>query len=667
MSAIFGLRTRDGAPLDGALLPRMAQALAHRGPTTTSHGAAGVAIGCRQSRGGDASGAPTCLHVHSLSGMVVVADARIDNREELATALGVPGLRDAGHAELILAAYLRWGEESPARLIGDFAFAIWDEPRQTLFCARDPMGVKPLYFHLSDRLFAFSTEPKGLLALPQVGRELDEEQVALHLAWGQPDPRRTIHRAIDRLPAAHALRAGPASVEGPRRYWALGGDTVAVCRTPDEYVERFRALFLEAVRCRLPENQPVATALSGGLDSSAITCAARTLGAPDLHAVSLVFPDLPADALRIIDERQYVESVVSGGGVHWHPVRGDALSPLGELGTVLWHLDEPFAAPNLYLHWGLYGAAAAAGAAVFLDGLDGDATVGHGLGRLNELLRAEDWSGFEGETAAFAANRQANSGGIVRHYVLPHLDQLAKAGRWQKWTRAARALSSRFQLSRREVLIAHGLRPALRASRTMSEVEGFRLKGLLTPAMLRYLDERAADDAGPSASERELHIAGLTQPAYQATLELADRAAAAFGLEPRYPFFDRRLMEFCVDVPGDLKFSGGWTRWILRRSMEGILPREVQWRSDKANLAPNFHHGFRGVDRALVEATNLDPLSPFVDVPALRRVRREYFSASDRQWGDADSYLLFRSVCLARWQVRPQYSALPCPSSGQAA
>src|SRR5690606_7464709 len=129
----------------------------------------------------------------------------------------------------------------------------------------------------------------------------------------------------------------------------------------DDYVQAFRQLLVEAVRCRLDGERPVATALSGGLDSSAITCIARAaLGLrseEQLRAISLIFPDLAAGDLRVIDERNYVEHVVGGGGLQWHPVRGDLVSPLGEADRMMEAMDLPYAAPNLYLHWAMYGAA----------------------------------------------------------------------------------------------------------------------------------------------------------------------------------------------------------------------------------------------------------------------------------------------------------------------
>src|SRR5690606_24971014 len=117
---------------------------------------------------------------------------------------------------------------------------------------------------------------------------------------------------------------------------------------------------------------------------------------------------------------------------------------------------EPFAAPNLYLHQAMFGAAADAGCRVFLDGFDGDSVVSHGLGRLDELLTAGDWSSYESEVRAFAARRQTSAAKVARSFGVPRLDWLAAGGRWFEWTRTARALHRSFGFSRRELLVEHG-------------------------------------------------------------------------------------------------------------------------------------------------------------------------------------------------------------------
>jgi asparagine synthase (glutamine-hydrolysing) len=148
-----------------------------------------------------------------------------------------------------------------------------------------------------------------------------------------------------------------------------------------------------------------------------------------------------------------------------------------------------------------------------------------------------------------------------------------------------------------------------------------------------------------------MHINGVSNPLFQLTLEIADKCARAHGVEPRYPFFDRRLIEFCLSVPAEQKFAGGWSRATFRRAMEGSLPSAIQWRHSKGNLAPNFDRGVRALDLATVDSLRAPgaPVGRYVHLARLRTIASDYHASPDRGWRDVDGQLLFRVVVLADW------------------
>jgi asparagine synthase (glutamine-hydrolysing) len=154
-----------------------------------------------------------------------------------------------------------------------------------------------------------------------------------------------------------------------------------------------------------------------------------------------------------------------------------------------------------------------------------------------------------------------------------------------------------------------------------------------------------------SATSEEAHWAGLSGPIWPATLELADRAAAAFGLELRFPFFDRRLIEFCLALPMGQRLDLGWTRVILRRAMRGILPEEVRQRVGKQDLSPNYVRGLRGNDRELLSAAlhQQGPLAGYADLAALRAAYDRFVSNTDRVYWRQDCAALYRAAVLTRW------------------
>jgi asparagine synthase (glutamine-hydrolysing) len=627
MSGIAGIYFLDDRPLDPADLSRMLQSLAHRGPDGSDMWSRGpVGLGHRMLWTTPESLREKLPLRHARADLVITADARIDNRDELIALLGL-GDRPSGDladSELILLAYEKWGDACPARLLGDFAFAIWDGRHQTFFCARDHFGVKPFFYYRSDRVFVFASEIKGLLCLPFVPRRLNEVRVADYLVPVLEDKEITFYQGVLRLPPAHGMTVSGRGIQ-LRPYWALDPAREIRYRSDGEYAEAFREIFTEAVRCRLRSALPLGSMLSGGLDSSSIVCVARQLlrerGSNPLKTVSLIFDDVPQ-----CDERPFINAVLAGGGLEPHYVHGDRVSPLADLARIFHHEDEAFYAPNLFLHWALYREANKQGVRVLLDGLDGDTTVSHGVGYLAELVRT---------------------------------------GRWMRAAEEVGGLSRHFEASRWRVLWGHGLAPQAPASlRTAWRILRGRNQPLwktnsitndpfaervgLGPRMEHMLGERAK----PSRTSKDDHWRQLTSGLVSFAFGVADRAAAAFTLETRYPFFDKRLAEFCLALPGDQKLSKGWTRMVMRRAMANILPVAVQWRRGKADLGLLLHRGLLTFERDFLEGMALhgtDIVASYVDMPAFREAYRRY---NDR--GTDDSLQVWRVVTLASWLSHEQ-------------
>ena len=187
--------------------------------------------------------------------LVLTADARVDNRDELISRLGLTDHRsgEIADSQLILAAYEKWGEDCAEKLLGDFAFAIWDARRQEVFCARDPMGVKPFYYYHSGRIFVFASEIKAVLCLQDVPRKLNEVKVADFLVPIFNDQINTYYQDVFRLPPAHSMTVSGGGVR-TRSYWSLDPTRELHLGSDEEYVEAFRELLQRqyAVVCAAP-------------------------------------------------------------------------------------------------------------------------------------------------------------------------------------------------------------------------------------------------------------------------------------------------------------------------------------------------------------------------------------------------------------------------------
>jgi len=276
MSAIFGKCNTDNQPVSNEEMGQMLTAM-NQWPADDKHTWAGgnAGLGHLMLYNTPESLAERLPLCDSLAQLTITADARIDNRDELYALLSIntPAGKLAPDSSIILLAYKKYGADCVKYLIGDFAFAIWDEREQQLFCARDQMGVKPFFYYHNDKFFAFASEKKGLLCLPGVDKAINKQYFYNHLFVSPLQaPDTTIYLHIHRLPPAHTLTYhAPRKKTQLNHYWTLDPYTELKLQRKEDYYDGLRHHFEEAVKCRIRSNYPVGVEMSGGLDSSAIT------------------------------------------------------------------------------------------------------------------------------------------------------------------------------------------------------------------------------------------------------------------------------------------------------------------------------------------------------------------------------------------------------------
>ncbi len=636
MSGIAGIYYLDEKPVEWETLSRMVDRLVHRGPD-------GADVWCSESIGLGHRMLWTTpesllekLPLVSRSGdLAITADARIDNRDEL---IGLLRLKDypaekITDSQLILTAYEKWGESCSQYLLGDFAFAIWDRRKQTLFCGRDHFGVKPFYYYYCPgQIFVFATEIKALFCLAEVPCLINETRIGDHLNLMLEDKAITFYRDIFRLPPSHSLTVSSKKLN-LQQYWSFNPKQELRLNSDAEYAEAYHAIFTKAVKCRLRSAFPIGSTLSGGLDSSSIVCVSRELlaqqGRTTLKTFSAIF-----DKLAECDERQYINEVVAQGGVEPHYIHAERISPLTEIDKVLWHQDEPFFAPNEFMHWGLYKAAREKGVRVFLDGFLGDSVVSYGWEYQIELARKGRWLALAREEQAIAKNYGGDPWKLTRHII------------WQYGIKfwIPEILKQSWQRLHRHNIAEPPISPLINFEFAERINLGDRLKAF----------ER---DPLPSwHSVRKAHYLELVSGGFPLCLELADKGAAAFSLESRFPYTDRRLAEFCLAVPPAQKLRDGWTRTILRRAMSDYLPEKIRWRSSKGNIAANFHQGLLNRDRQLLEETIFaapKTIEPYVNISALKNEYQKYLS----QGSARGIPFIWLVVTLALWLRSQNFSS----------
>lgn len=663
MSGIMGVQNLNNQPVSYQDLEKMVDILAHRGPDSADIWVEeSVGFGHRMLWTTPESLIEKLPLVHPAGNLVITADARIDNREELIPLLQLPErpIEKITDSEFILAAYEKWGESCPEHLLGDFAFAIWDKRQETLFCARDHFGVKPFcYYYQPGKTFIFASEIKALLGLPQIPRRLNEVRIADYLALMMEDKAITTYQEIFRLPPAHSMVIHQSGLN-IWSYWQLEQRELRL-ESDEAYAAEFRKIFTEAVRCRLRSAFAIATHLSGGLDSSAVTCIARNLLNQEektpLHTISTIFDKVPE-----CDERPFINTVLAQGRLIPHYVHGDEFGPLSNLDSIFQYEDEALLGPSHFYPWMVNRAAKELGLRISLDGFDGDTTVSHGTNRLIELAHQGNWKTFAQEVKALSPHHHVSPTVVLRNYGLPHLRDLAKQFRWIAFVRGVQQIHRYFGISRKLLIVHHGIKPFFeqisqtwRRWRKQQKPFVSRLP-LVNPnfAQRIRLNERIqtlADPSEPPLTVREDQWRSLNQGLLSYTLEQMDRYAAMFSLEARHPFMDKRLIEFCLALPSEQKLYQGWGRMVMRRALEGILPEEIQWRGGKADLTPNFIYGLLNRNRQLLDEVmshQIEKIANYIDVNFLRAAYQRLTSAGNKAT-DEDSMAVWQAVTLALW------------------
>lgn len=587
MSGLVGLFNLDGEPADERIAERMLKAIAHRGPDASRVWSDGpLALGhCLLATTPESVGERQPLHAADAH-LSIVFDGRLDNRDELEEAFARERvmLSARSDAAFALGAYRCWGDASATRLLGDFAFALWDAERRQLFCARDIMGLKPFFYHRGPRVFLCASEPQALLSHPAVSRRPNEGMVAEYLSV-VTSTTDTLWADVQRLAPAGRLvvTRGGSRVD---TYWTI--DTSREIRYPtlEEYGEHLHSLLRDAVRARLRSSTSAGVMLSGGVDSSSILGLATSLRQSGEAPVAC-----DAWSIRtggVVDETPFITQVVERNGCRLHMFSGDTFPAVAYNRSATLRADVP-AAPICRLADTLKSHARRSGTRVLLSGFWGDEWFSGSEARGADLLRSFRWLSLAREVRSQSTGSEGlGPGPLVKSLIWPLLSR-----------------PSRKRIKR--LIGRDGVPPWVRPdfARRVS------LADRLFP--------EDPDPAFRSIAQRDVYREVMSGGAVLGT-EDDDRTAAPFGIEPRHPFADRRVMEFGLAIPEDLRCRGGVKKFILREAMRGYLPDQVGGRLTSPDASSVFLAPMREwIDGGLLRAARTADQG-WVDVQAVHRL-----------------------------------------------
>ncbi|MBI3710361.1 MAG: amidotransferase 1, exosortase A system-associated [Proteobacteria bacterium] len=586
MCGIVGIFDSRGArEIDRALLGRMTDRLAHRGPDGNGyHFAPGLGLGHRRLSIIDIAGGIQPMFNEDDT-VCVIYNGEMYNYREVWRELVSRGHRfrsDHSDTEVIVHGWEEWGEACVERLSGQFAFAVWDARKETLFLARDRLGEKPLYYTiLDDGQVVFGSELKALLLHPAVPRTIDLQAVEEYFAYGYvPDPR-SIYRGIAKLPPAHylTLRRGQ-NATAPRPYWNVSFKTQGGRNERDigaELVDRLRG----AVKAQMVADVPLGAFLSGGVDSSAVVSMMAGVSAESVNTFSIAFGH------RNFDESRFAAAMAERYKTKHHvrQVDPDEFDLIDRLATIY---DEPFGDSSALPTFRVC-AMAREKVTVALSGDGGD--------EMFAGYRRYRWHHYEERVRAMlpAAIRGPLFGALARLY--PKFDWLPRPLR-AKTTLQELALDAVDGYFSSISVINDELRRQLYSPRLTRELQGYHARELL----LRHLREADTDDPMSQAQYVDIktYLSGDI-------LAKVDRAAMASSLEVRVPILDHSFVEWVAALPPAMKLRGKEGKYIFKRALEPHVSSDILYRPKQGFSVP-LVAWFRGPLRERVRRALSSPL-----------------------------------------------------------
>jgi len=502
--------------------------------------------------------------------------------------------------EVIVAAYDHWGTSCLQHFDGMFAFSIWDEKEKMMFAARDRFGEKPFFFFYDQEQFLFASEMKSLFGMG-VPKEANHALLYNFLTIGYTsnpsDPRETFYEHIYKLPAAsflvYSLAENQVQIE---KYWQVYTEVKTI--SDQEAIQQFQHLFDQSIKRRLRSDVSIGTSLSGGLDSSSVVafCDGQSSDQYSHKCFTASFENFDKDELK------YAQLVAKRFGLKHFVEVIDGTETIKLMNTVMYHQEEPIGSASPLAQYKVFQLAKQNGVTVLLDG--------------------------QGADEIFA--------GYHKYY----------KWYWQELYRAGKLNMSKELASARELGITElfGLRNKIAASfpefaagilQTRKAKKAFHHSDL--ERVFAFANKQNSYYTTPSAFDLNgvlyynTFVNGLEE-----LLRFADRNSMAHAVEVRLPFLERQLVEFLFSLPAHLKIHNGWTKWLLRKSVDNLLPSEIVWRNDKIGFEPpqkkwmkekNVQEAIYEGKKKLVEQRILNP-----SVINKKIKPHEAYAADNRDW-----------------------------------
>ena len=550
------------------------------------------------------------------AGNWITYNGEIYNYLELRSEIGVGEFRTTSDTEVILRAYRKWGRDCLQHLRGMFAFAIWDEQRQELFCARDRFGIKPFCYSQSGDTFLFASEAKALLPfVDTIATDMDglKDYLAFQFCLGG----KTLFKGIRELLPGHALVVKSGNIQ-TWRYWDVYYD-LNFETSASAFEELLRERMQDSVRFHMRSDVPVGAYLSGGMDSSAVASMAREAGGAPIAAFHGKFAMGPE-----FDESRYARDVASERDMELHETSIGVADFIQHIRKVIYHLDYPVAGPGSFPQYMVSGLAARH-RKVVLGGQGGDEVFGGYTRYLIAYFEQCIKAAIDGTTGAgkFIVTYESIIPNLtaLKNYK-PLLQEFWREGLFEDMDKRYFRLINRSNLLQDEIRRDQlGSYSPFEMFRTVFHGDNVRKESYFD--LMTHFDFKTL---------------------LPALLHVEDRVSMAHGLESRVPLLDAPLVELAATIPSNIKFKDGTMKHVFRNTVAPWLPKSILDRKDKMGFPTPLTEWAQGEARDFVQSVFSSPRAQNRDVIDNRKV----LASLDREprfgrkiWG---------LLCLELWQ-----------------
>ena len=611
MSGILGIWNRNGAPVSSSVLGAMAERIAHRGGDALECAISGpCALGCHLRRVTPES-AFERQPLEDGNGNLLLFDGRLDNRSELIAALEWNG--DAAtlpDSQLLLMAWRHWGSRFTGKLLGDFALAIFQSREQKLLLARDPVGCRPLFYSIGDDFIAFASEAKALLAHPKIPAEPNLDLVADSILLDSPhfeDDEETFFAGIRRVLPGYRIVVKPDSIRASR-FWDFTPSGRIRNKAYSDYVLSLRERLTRAIRRRSRSSYPVATSVSGGINSAVILRVAQQTCKNALPEVGVV----PLSYSSPVSSAPFIHLLEDEFGI---PVAQVEIGSAGEpqyLAEAAWYSEGPFFNDTWCAETPLLARARDEGARVLLTGRWGSHLM-CGTAYLTDLWKSLAWRRLlrhlRGYSRWFADRESSDArGGFYRELMLHFAPGVVRS----------------------VLQLPFGKSASLNSNRAWA-----------TPDLIKRARRSRPPGRHPrwgSAHGRSIYRA-VHAKFFRLAVEADEMMAARYGLEHCTPFLDREVISFLMAIPGDLQTREGIPGALMRDAVRGLVPSKIRKHSKvrdvsaialrEARLAAYRRAQLNGAANSSLTVVSRDLLSPSqrADALALESWLHAYFGS----------------------------------------